>query len=368
MVRVILILFSAFFVFSCNGKKQNGSIETIPPDTKGLILSDLQMQLGNIHTDSVTMQVLGDELLLTGVLSINQNNITSISSRVMGRIENLYFKNIGDQVIIGQPLYDIYSEDLQLSIKEYKLATAKKKALDFKAVDVNAIISAAKNKLVLYGLSNKQIQEIESAEFVADVITIFSSVSGIITSIDNSEGSYIMQGESIYHISDLTELWADVQIYADNLDKVSKNLTATIFIPGISGFKTSGLISFVNPELNATSQINVLRLEIENKEGKLTPGMQINASILLNKINVLSLPNDAIIRDAKGASVWVQTGDKQFELIMIEPGIETDEFTEIRSGLKRGDIVVISGAYLLYSEYLFRMGTNPMEGHEGMTM
>lgn len=220
----------------------------------------------------------------------------------------------------------------------------------------------------MYGLSNKQIQEIESAEFVADVITIFSSVSGIITSIDNSEGSYIMQGESIYHISDLTELWADVQIYADNLDKVSKNLTATIFIPGISGFKTSGLISFVNPELNATSQINVLRLEIENKEGKLTPGMQINASILLNKINVLSLPNDAIIRDAKGASVWVQTGDKQFELIMIEPGIETDEFTEIRSGLKRGDIVVISGAYLLYSEYLFRMGTNPMEGHEGMTM
>ena len=96
----------------------------------------------------------------------------------MGRIENLYFKNIGDQVIIGQALYDIYSEDLQLSIKEYKLATAKKQALDFKAVDVNAIISAAKNKLVLYGLSNKQIQEIESAEFVADVITIFSSVSG----------------------------------------------------------------------------------------------------------------------------------------------------------------------------------------------
>ncbi len=75
MVRVILILFSAFFVFSCNGKKQNGSIETIPPDTKGLILSDLLMQLGNIHTDSLTEQVLGDELLLTGVLSINQTSM-----------------------------------------------------------------------------------------------------------------------------------------------------------------------------------------------------------------------------------------------------------------------------------------------------
>jgi len=69
-----------------------------------------------------------------------------------------------------------------------------------------------------------------------------------------------------------------------------------------------------------------------------------------------------VIRDSRGASVWIQTGANKFKYIMVELGLEGNDRIEIKSGLKAGDVVVISGAYLLNSEYIFKIGSNPMEG------
>ena len=75
-----------------------------------------------------------------------------------------------------------------------------------------------------------------------------------------------------------------------------------------------------------------------------------------------TLPVDAVIRDSKGATVWIKTGKNTFKNKMVEVGAEADSRIEITSGLQPGDLVVITGAYLLNSEYIFKKGTNPMEG------
>jgi Cu(I)/Ag(I) efflux system membrane fusion protein len=364
MNKNILILFLMTFIFSCGKKEQPVTRENHTEETEGLLLSDQQIQLGHIETDSITEHPLGDELLLTGVLMPNQNKLTSVSSRVMGRIEKLYFKNIGEEIKEGQPIYDIYSEDLNLATKELKLAIEKKKLLNAEGIDMDRIIQSARNKLSLYGLSQKQVQYIENSDNFSNIVTIISPASGVITSTDVREGDYIMEGGSIYHMADLSSLWAEVQVYSDDLSKISENMVATVYNPSITGGKIEGKISFMNPELNPSSKINVVRIELSNQEGDLKPGMQINVSVLLNKQIVLALPTDAIILDGKGASVWVQTGHNQFKNVMVETGTETNEYTEIKSGLKQGDIIVTSGAYLLSSEYLFKNGTNPMEGHD----
>ena len=77
----------------------------------------------------------------------------------------------------------------------------------------------------------------------------------------------------------------------------------------------------------------------------------------------LSLPTDAVIRERKGATVWLKTGDNTFRSQMVTTGIESDGIVEITQGLKQGDIVVVSGAYLLHSEFIFKRGTDPMAGH-----
>ena len=74
----------------------------------------------------------------------------------------------------------------------------------------------------------------------------------------------------------------------------------------------------------------------------------------------LSLPVDAVLRGAEAAIVWVQTKANTFESRMIKTGLETEGHIEITEGLHIGDIVVISGAYLINSEYIFQRGTVPM--------
>jgi Cu(I)/Ag(I) efflux system membrane fusion protein len=82
----------------------------------------------------------------------------------------------------------------------------------------------------------------------------------------------------------------------------------------------------------------------------------------------LTLPVDAVIRDGRGATVWIQTANKTFKSVMVQTGSESDDRIEIKSGLTIGDVVVISGAYLLNSEYIFKKGANPMVGHDMNSM
>lgn len=90
--------------------------------------------------------------------------------------------------------------------------------------------------------------------------------------------------------------------------------------------------------------------------------MQAYVIIKNREHNSLSLPSDAVIRNSRGASVWIQVEGNKFKNKMMEIGLESNDRVEIKSGLKEGDIVVISGAYLLNSEYIFKIGSNPMEG------
>ena len=335
----------------------------------GLHLSDQQVQLGHIKTETLTEHEMGDEILLTGILTVDQNKASSISSKVMGRIEKLYFKNTGEKINSGEVVYEIYSEDLNLAARELKLALDKKKSLKVDAIDLDKIINSVKNKLKLYGLSDKQIEQVGNEELNpisigSNLFKIVSPVSGVISNIDAKEGDYVMEGGSIYHVADYSNLWAEAQVFIDDLGKIKENTLATVYFPGVSGLKMSGKISFVNPELNSSSQINMVRIEIPNNNNQLKVGMQVNVSILLNKKTSLALPTDAVIIDGKGSSVWIKTGHNQYQSVMVSTGMETNEYTQITNGLNKGDTVVVSGAYLLSSEYLFKKGTNSMEGHD----
>jgi len=330
----------------------------------GLHLSDQQVQLGHIKTETLTEHEMGDEILLTGVLTVDQNKASSISSRVMGRIEKLYFKNTGEKINGGEVVYEIYSEDLNLAAREYKLALDKKSSFKAESVDMDKIIQSAKNKLKLYGLSDNQINKISSADLTSDLFKITSTVSGVVSSVDIREGDYVMEGGSIYHVADYQSLWAEAQVFVDDLSKINEGMKATLFFPGIKGKKIEGKISFVNPQLGSGSQINLVRVEVANPDNMLKVGMQVDFSILLNTKTVVALPTDAILLDGKGASVWKKTGHNKFESVMVHTGLETNEYSQILHGLNKGDTIVVSGAYLLNSEYMFKKGANPMEGHD----
>jgi Cu(I)/Ag(I) efflux system membrane fusion protein len=326
-------------------------------------LSDQQVQLGNIHMDTIRSGAIGDQMVLTGILNFDQLKENAVSSRVMGRIERLYFKNVGDYVSKGAKLFDLYSEELNNTKQEYLLVLEKQKTLDNSLIDFSQLVQSAKNKLLLWGMSESQIQELAKNKKATPLTSFYSNASGYITAMDVKEGGYVTEGGTIVRLADLSTLWAEAQVYSSQLSFIDKGGQAIVQFPDMQGKEVKGKIEFVNPEINPYTRINLVRVTIPNPGNKLKPGMPAYVVIKNRERKSLSLPTDAVIRDNRGASVWVQIKGNKFKYKMVEIGLESNDRVEIKSGLTDGDVVVISGAYLLSSEYIFKIGSNPMEGH-----
>ncbi len=328
-----------------------------------ILLSEQQIQLGNITTDTIRTGSIGDQLVLTGTLNFDQMKASSVSSRVRGRIDKLYFKNMGDYVPKGAPLYDLYSEELNSAQQEYLLAVDKKIFFTNETtIDFKELLQSAKNKLLLWGMSDVQINDLIKNKKATVTTTFYSTAQGYITAMDLREGDYVMDGGSIVKLADLSTLWAEAQVYTSQLNAIDLKGTATVQLPDINGKEIKGNIEFVNPEINPDTRINLIRVAIANTGKQLKPGMPAYVVLKSLQRHSLTLPVDAVLRDGKGATVWVRTGEKSFINKMVETGLETGDRIEIKSGLNAGDVVVIKGAYLLQSEYIFTKGTNPMEG------
>lgn len=394
MNRVILFLTTLVFFMSCKEKKMehtdhstyytcsmhpqvvSNKMGTCPICHMDLImvkkqnnlnageiyLNDEQLRLSNIKTDTLSIGNLNEKIVLTGILNYNQNERQSISSRIMGRIDKLYYKTIGDYVAAGSPLYEIYSEELNNAKQEYILAINKKKSFNNAVISVDEIIAAAANKLLLWGLSKNQINDLEQTQKTSNTTTFYSPSSGYITSIAIQEGSYVMEGGNIVDVANLSTLWVETQAYSSKLSFIQKNSSSKILLPNLDNLEMNAKVEFINPELNSNSRINTVRFTVTNNQHFLKPGMPVYVIIENPSTNSITLPIDAVIRDSKGATVWVQTGKNTFKSKMVEIGIENENKIEIKSGLTVKDVVVTSGAYLLNSEFIFKNGADPMAG------
>jgi len=344
-------------------KKSNGE------NKDEILLSEQQIQLGNIHTDTIRNGSMGDQVVLTGTLNFDQAKATSVSSRVMGRIEKLYYKNLGDYVKKGAALYDLYSEELNNAKQEYLLALEQKKTFATETeIDFDQLVRSGNNKLLLWGMSEIQIQQLADTKKATPVTTFFSTADGYITQMDTREGDYVMEGGTLVKLTDLSTLWVEAQVYTSQLAEINNNSIATVQLPGFEGKEIKGKIEFINPEINPDTRINLIRVSIPNPGNQLKPGMPAYILLRSPQRKTLTLPIDAVIRDGKGATVWIRTGTHSFKSKMVTVGLESDDRIEIKSGLNSGDVVVITGAYLLQSEYIFKKGSNPMSGHDMSNM
>ncbi|MBY0425626.1 MAG: efflux RND transporter periplasmic adaptor subunit, partial [Cytophagales bacterium] len=329
-----------------------------------LKLSDEQVELANIKTMTVQEEELGRQKTLNAQLVINENKRFKISSRVGGRIERLYVKNSGEVIKEGTLIYELYSEELLAAQKEYLVALEKTRQLSNSDLDYNQIMEGAKNKLLLWGMSESQVKALETKETTfSNFIQIYSKQAGVVTSVNVKEGDYVMDGDALFEIADLSSLWVEAQIYSTEVGQLNSNDPVSITIEGFPEKKWNSRVSFAAPQLEVQSKINLIRAEIPNPNRELKPGMQANVHLKENTTKAIAIPLNAVLQDSKGATVWIKKKDGSYESRMVVTGIESNDKIEIRSGIEIGEEVVISGAYLLNSEYVFKKGMNPMDGH-----
>lgn len=323
-------------------------------------LNDEQVRLGNIQFDTIRNGMIGDKTVLTATLNSDETNSNSVTARIMGRIDRLYFKALGDYVTKGAHLYDLYSEELNNAKQEYLAVLEKQETLDNSIIDFKRLVQSAKTKLLLWGMSEGQVAELASTRKASLHTAFFSTASGYITELPVMEGQFVSEGSEIVKLTGLSTLWAEAQVYASELSGIDLTGQAVVEIPDIPGKQWTGKISFANPEIATDSRLNLVRVTIPNEAGLLKPGMPAYVLIKNKDVKALTLPSDAVLRDGKMNIIWLHTGKNMFRMKMVETGMESGGRIEIKSGLQNGDVVVMRGAYLLQSEYVFKKGGDAM--------
>lgn len=329
-------------------------------------LTVTQLQLAGIQTDTVREENVDAEKTLTGTVTTDDNTAQELSARIAGRIQQLFVRTIGEKISIGQPVYSIYSEDLQEAEKEYLLAKQQQKVLHNPDVDYQQLISSAEHKLQLWGLSPAQIKALTTSGKVSAITTVLSKVSGTVSEIAVHEGDYVTEGMSILKTQALNNLWVQAQLYANETANYKENDRVSVSFPDLGNQVINGKVEFINPELSEASKVNLIRISIPNLQGLIQPGMLAYISINNGGTNTLAIPASAVLTDGNGSKVWVKNSDGSFSSKRIKPGNGNQTYVPVISGLNSGDVVVTNGAYLLNSEAIFKNGNDKSMG--GMKM
>jgi Cu(I)/Ag(I) efflux system membrane fusion protein len=358
MRLIVIALFIAFI--QCSDKKETGtavhehSIVSVTGKAS-VMLNDTQIKLANIKLQQAATMPVGETLSLNARLTANEERSEVISSRAAGRIEKLFIKETGRNVRKGEPLYELYSETLLALQREYLLAKEQYETLDKTEKRYQSYLQSAERKLLLYGLTKNQIDKLSQSKTLQQKITFLSPGEGIITEINVSEGQYVNEGNLLYRIEDIRQLWVEAEIYPHESRFIHNGDRLVIRMEGND--QTDAKVDFISPEYRAGSQISILRASLNNPQGKWKPGMQAQALFTHSSKQAIAVPADAVIHSGNEAIIFVQNGRNTFEPRKVKTGLEDFDHIEITDGLKAGETVAISGAYLLYSEFILKRGS-----------
>jgi Cu(I)/Ag(I) efflux system membrane fusion protein len=270
-----------------------------------------------------------------------------VTSRYPGRIEKLFVKETGLSVAEGQALFQIYSEELQTLQQDYLLQIRQMKAFPNEKI-YETLKEAAKNKLRLFGYSQAQINSLEASPMLSPLVTVYAKASGVVQEISLTEGQYVAEGSPVLRLENLNSLWVEADVYPEEAARLKEGTAVKVSIEGQP--EQAARINFISPALESSSQLLKVRINIKNSGG-FQPGMRATVSLPTSHItNATALPVDAVVRDEKGATVWVKTGKETFEAKKVTTGQEDENQIIITSGLEGAKEVVISGAYLLSSQ------------------
>lgn len=318
--------------------------------------------LAGIETDTVKRRNISSASSILGTVAIDEEQVKTISSRAKGRIDELFVKSTGVYLQKGSPLYRIYSEQLQTDEKEYLSLLEKAKTTSPMAKLTNDLLSAGRNKLTLWGLTEKQISELETSGRTNALITFYSPEAGYVSEVKITEGMYVEEGSPLVKITPLNQVWVEAQLYPNEISGIDAIKTFQVFTESSSEEVYKGTLVYSNPVIEEGKRIYLLKIRVNNPGGKLIPGTLVSVIPEKSFTNVLAVPKSAVLLE-KMKTVWVLAHENTFEQRMVETGVQNKDWIEITSGLKPGEIIVTDGAYLISSEFILKSGAGQRHNH-----
>jgi Cu(I)/Ag(I) efflux system membrane fusion protein len=329
-------------------------------------ISSNKQILANISTIKIKKETYTSEVRAYSTLDFAEDNKKSIAARFNGRIEKLYVNKTGDYVKKGYPLFDIYSPELVQAQNDYLLSINNDQ--NYKMLSDNnktSLLFEARKKLLLFGITETQIQQLEKQKNVLQTITYYSPYSGTVLEKKILEGTYINEGTILYELADLSTLWNIADVYESDLKSITAGSRIKLSIPSFPGEIFEGKVSFIYPVINPQTRTVKVRSVITNPKNKLKPNMYGETFFESGTKTGIIVPMEAVLLTGKRNLVYVKTSSGHFEAREVQLGLRLQNKYEILSGLSEGEEIAASGGYLIDSESQLR-GSSAMSDMPGM--
>ncbi len=246
--------------------------------------SEKAKSLAQLQVSPVERRFVANELRLFGKVDFDETRLGSISARVAGRLDRLFVNYTGVRVQKGEHLVSLYSPEL-LTAQEELLQSARgvkeSDAIGIPALKEAALRSLAmtREKLLLWGLTQEQLDEIETRGTASDHTTIFAALGGVVIDKQAVEGMYVDAGDRIYTIADLSVVWVKLDAYESDLPWLRYGQEVEFHTEAYPGEVFHGRISFIDPILSSTTRTVKVRVNVPNPDGRLKPEMFIRATV-----------------------------------------------------------------------------------------
>ena len=310
-------------------------------------LSPTQMVLANVNTATVARRTLKREITAVGVVSIAEPLQATIAARFSGRIDKLYVNYTGATVKKGDPLFDLYSPDLISATQDYLLTLGGVQNAGAQERLGTASRTRLKNH---FGMTEAQVVQLEKTRLIPSSVRFDSPIRGTVLTKDVQEGQYVNEGMVLYQLADLSKVWIYLDAYEQNMRYLTVGQNVTITTDAYPGEIFEGRVTFIDPTVDSETRTVKVRTEFTNPFQKLKPNMYVEARIGAPVNDALVVPTSAILQTGKRAVVWVEVKPNTFAPHDVVVGSSTEEETEILRGLQEGDVIAVSGGFLIDSE------------------
>jgi len=321
-------------------------------------LTPEMVRLSGIRTEPVQYRRLVKEVQTVGEITYDERRVKIVSAWIGGRIDKLFVDFTGVEVKQGDPLAELYSPELVSTQQEYLLALetmgkmwllgneeAKRSAKD--------LLEATRQRLLLWGISEEQIERIKRTRKVNTHMTIHAPIGGTVIHKRVHEGQYVKTGEALYTIADLSLVWAMVDIYEYEMAEVKTGQAVSITSVTYPGVPFTGKVSFIDPFLDRKTRTVKVRMDVPNPKLMLKPGMFVEARLkipLHDQKPVLSVPHTAVLDTGIRKLVYVELNKGEYVPVEVRVGPRAGNYVPVLSGLRKGQRVASSANYLIDSQ------------------
>jgi membrane fusion protein, copper/silver efflux system len=281
-----------------------------------------------------------------GTVVFNGRDTAIVQARTAGYVSRVYPHAPGDIVRRNAPLVD-------LLIPEWAAAQT-----EFLAMLGNGdapLIAAARQRLVLLGMSSTFIAQVESSRQTRSEVTLSAPIAGTIDTLEIRAGMTVSPGATLATIRGIDPIWIEAALPEGAATLTGVGASASVQSAALPERSFTGRIVGVLPQANADTHTLRVRIELANHDGQWRPGMYAHVRLAGGAHqDALLVPSEAIIHTGTRDLVIVAGADHRFEPVEVHVGEQYDDNTRIISGLQEGQQVVASGQFLIDSEASLR--------------